>query len=164
MNMPSLLKLGNARKVKENLGGILDPAALEKIENEIHVNTSGLLKMAKSHYSFAVKQTNANWRQKISRYYYAAYNAARAVRFFVYGDYSTDSKDHQKVAHLPDDFPNKNQYATQLPILREDRNLCDYDHLAKAGSLTLGTQQSQVLVQDFLRDAESYLRSKGLAK
>lgn len=163
MNMPSLLKLGNARKVKENLGGILDPEALEKIEKEIHLNASGLLKLAKSHYAFAVKQTNPNWRQKTSRLYYAAYNAARAVRFFVHGEYSTDAKDHQKLSHLPDDFPNRNQYATELPILREDRNLCDYDHLAKAGSLTLGSQQSKTLVQDFLRDAEHYLRSKGLA-
>lgn len=163
MSMPSLLKLGNARKIKENLGGILDSEALEKIENEIHLNTRGLFKLAKSHYAFATKQSNANWRQKTSRLYYAAYNAARAVRFFVFGEYSTDSKDHQKLSQLPDDFPNKNQYATQLPILRDDRNLCDYDHLARAGSLTLGSQQSQILVQDFLRDAEQYLRSKGLA-
>lgn len=162
MNLPSILKLGNVRKVKENLVGILDPDALAKIENEIHANTTGLLRLAKGHYLFASKQTNSNWRQKTSRFYYAAYNAARAVRFFVNGDYSTDSKDHQKLSHLPDDFPNKNQYAVQLPILREDRNLCDYDHLARAKNLALSPQQSQLLVQDFLRDTENYLRSKGL--
>jgi hypothetical protein len=162
MRSPHLLNLGNCRKVKSNLIGILDSVAIGCIEAEIESNAIGLFKLARSHYSFAVRQPSPHWRQRISRLYYAAYNTARAVRLYVAGEYSTHVKDHQKLEELPDDFPNRSRYVNQLSVLREDRNTCDYDHTSKASDLVLGTGNSTELVRDFLDDAGAYLRSKGM--
>jgi len=162
MRRPSLLNLGNIRKVQANLAPILDEAALEQIETEIQRNVSELMDLAMHHYRFAKGQPNPFWRQRISRLYYAAYNAARAVRLFVSGEYSTDGKDHQKFSQLPEDFPNRQRYVAELPVLREDRNTCDYDHLSSASSLTLGSKQSTELVHGFLLDVRHYLKAKGM--
>lgn len=162
MTEPSLLNLGNARKVKANLSAILDDTALNLIEKEIHANTLGLYALARHHFRFAVRQPPQFWRQRVSRLYYGAYNAARAVRLFKSGEYSTDAKDHQKFSQLPEDFPGRSRYSTELQVLREDRNLCDYDHLSIASSLALGTSESTILVREFLHDVESYLREQGV--
>ena len=159
---PHLLNLGNARKVKENLSGILSPSALDRIETEIAANTVSLIGLARKHYKFAAKQSPANWRQKVSRVYYAAYNAVRAVRFYVAGEYSTEVKDHYKFDKLPDDFPHRARYVNQLAVLRTDRNTSDYDHLSSADDLILGSTRSAVLVKELLDDAVLYLRKKGL--
>ena len=162
MKSPHLLNLGNARKVKQNLSAILDAPAMDCIEAEIEANVRALLALGIRHYRFAYRQSAPNWRQKVSRLYYAAYNSGRAVRLYVAGDYSTEVKDHQNVDKMPDDFPNRARYVNQLPILREDRNACDYDHLATASDLALGTHDSSELVKDFLDDVTTYLRGKGL--
>ena len=163
MKAPHLLNLGNARKVKQNLSGILPRRALAQIEQEIARNATRLYALGRHHYLFAMRQSSPNWRQKVSRLYYAAYNVSRAVRLQVSGDYSTDVKDHQKFDNLPDDFPARPRYANQLAVLREDRNTCDYDHTATAVDLALGTTESTMLVREFLDDAKSYLRSHDLS-
>lgn len=162
MKSPHLLNLGNPRKVKENLSGLLDANALGLIESEIEGNTRALMALARSHFRFAVRQSAPNWRQKMSRLYYAGYNAARALRLHVSGDYSADVKDHQKFDKLPDDFPDRSRYANQLAVLREDRNTCDYDHLSVAGDLALGSRAATELVRDFLDDVSAYLDNRGL--
>jgi hypothetical protein len=80
----------------------------------------------------------------------------------VNGDYSVDSSDHKKIESLPDDFPDKNKYANRLSVLREDRNLCDYDHTAKLADLVVGANDATVLVQQFLKDAQGYLMQRGI--
>lgn len=162
MRSPHLLNLGNPRKVKENLSGLLDETALARIESEIERNAQALLALAHKHYRFAIVQGASNWRQKVSRLYYAGYHATRAVRLYIRGDYSTEVRDHQKFDSLPDDFPSRSRYSNQFAILREDRNICDYDHLAVAGDLVLGSRQATDLVRGFLRDVEAYLGSHGL--
>ena len=162
MRSPHLLNLGNARKVKQNLSGLLDAAALARIETEIEGNAAALFALANRHYRFADRQSAPNWRQRVSRLYYAAYNAARAVRLYVAGDYSTDVKDHQRFDKLPDDFPSRARYVNQLAVLREDRNTCDYDHISTASDLVLGSGGSTALVADLLRDVRDYLRAKGM--
>lgn len=164
MKTPHLLNLGNPRKVKENLSGLLDAAALQLIESEIELNARGLLALARNQYRFALRQTRPNWRQQVSRLYYAGYNASRAVRLYVHGEYSTDVKDHQRFDKLPNDLPNRARYANQFAVLREDRNACDYDHLFMAGDLALGTQAATELVRDFLDDIVVYLRNSGLGE
>ena len=163
MKSPHLLNLGNARKVKQNLSSILDAPALERIEAEIKANAVALLTLGRRHYRFARKQSAPNWRQKVSRLYYAAYNSARAVRLYVAGEYSTDVKDHQSFDKLPDDFPNRARYVNQLPVLRDDRNTCDYDHVSMASDLALGSADATALVRDFLHDVTTYLLGKGLS-
>lgn len=162
MKKSHILNLGNPRKVKDNLIDVLDEAALEKIETEIRQNVLGLYNLGYQHYSFANKQSPAHWRQRVSRLYYAAYNISRSLRLFVKGIYSQDVKDHQKFNELPDDFPSKDRYVNQLEILREDRNMCDYDHTSRAGDLVLGTSIATSLVKDFLNTAKSYLIDKGV--
>ena len=98
----------------------------------------------------------------MSRMYYGAYTACRSVRLFDSGAYLTDVKDHQKFNELPNDFPQRNRFANQLAILREDRNLCDYNHSARAADLVLGTNTTEQLVGEFLAEVRNYLRSKGM--
>jgi hypothetical protein len=162
LKTPHLLNLGNPRRAKENLSGILDQAALDRIEDEIGTNAEALYRLGRQHYLFAIRQSHPNWRQRVSRLYYAAYNVSRAIRLFVSGAYSTEVKEHQKFNELPDDFPSKARYANQLAVLREDRNMCDYDHTCRASDLVLGTTQSTSLVKEFIDTARSYLAKKGL--
>lgn len=140
----------------------MDGAAIAAIEAEICANSALLYKLGKKHYLFARRQNNRDWRQKISRLYYGAYNISRAVRLCVNGEYSTESSDHKKVEAIPDNFPNKNTYSNRLAVLREDRNLCDYDHTAALGDLILAPGDALQLVGDFQLDARSYLQIYGV--
>lgn len=162
LGKPSLLELGNARKVKKHLAAILDDDALVAIEREIEGNVRQLRRLAGSHYRFAVAQPPAHWRQKVSRLYFAAYAGSRAVRLYVEGHFSTEVKDHKKIGDLPDDFPLQPTYANRLEIMREDRNLADYDHTSRAPDLAIASSDAARLVGDFLSDVDSYLRGKGL--
>lgn len=78
------------------------------------------------------------------------------------GEYSTEGGDHKKIETIPDDFPNKNTYANRLKVLRDDRNLCDYDHTAMLGDLILVPPDALQLVTEFLRDSRTYLVQHGV--
>jgi hypothetical protein len=163
MKSPHLLHAGaNVRKLKENLINVVDAAAISAIETEICTNVAQLYVLGRNHFFFAVRQNNRSWRQKISRLYYAAYNVSRAVRLCVNGEYSMDASDHKKIETVPEDFPNKNKYANRLGVLRDDRNLCDYDHTAKLADLVMGVNDAAELVQQFLKDARVYLKRRGV--
>jgi hypothetical protein len=163
MKSPHLLRTGvNVRKLKDNLVNVVDATAISAIEAEICANVVQLYALGRGHYDFAVRQNNRSWRQKISRLYYAAYNVSRAVRLCASGEYSVDSSDHKKIETLPDDFPGRNKYANRLGVLREDRNLCDYDHTAKLTDLVVGAEDAAVLVGQFLKDAQGYLTQRGV--
>jgi hypothetical protein len=164
MKSPHLLRAGaNLRKLKDNLVNVIDAGAIAAIESEIRANAAQLYSLGRNHYLFATRQNSRAWRQKISRLYYAAFNVSRAVRLCVTGDHSTDVSDHKKIEALPDDFPNKSRYSNQLGVLREDRNLCDYDHTAKVADLVVGVTEANELVEQFLDDAQGYLRQRGVA-
>ena len=153
-------KLGESELARGNT-----EAAIEELRRALELDpddTAALFKLGETHFRFAARQPKAHWRQKISRFYYAAYNVTRALRLHVAGEYSTDVKDHQRIERLPDDFPSKERFANQLKALREDRNLCDYDHTKRAADLVLGTNQSASLVTEFLNEAREYLKRRGL--
>jgi hypothetical protein len=164
--MPSsphvLLAAGNVKKMQSNLVGLLSPASNAAIEAAITDNVVQLYRLGRNHYLFARRQNNRDWRQKISRFYYGAYNVSRSVRLCNNGDYSTDSSDHKKIESLPPGFPNIAAYQNQLIALREDRNLCDYDHSSSISALALGVVDTQTLVSSFLADAQSFLNAKGI--
>lgn len=163
MKAPHLLRAsGNVRKMKENLANVVDANALSAIQEEINRNVVQLFRLGKSHYSFALRQNNRSWRQRVSRLYYAAYNVSRAVRLCANGEFSTEVGDHKKIESLPDQFPQLNSYSNRLAILREDRNLCDYDHTANMGDLVNSVPDAITLVTDFLEDARVYLLGKGI--
>ena len=162
MKPPHLLKAApNVRRMKENLIGIVDPTGISGIEQEILRNVSQLFSLGRQHFYFARRQHNRHWRQKVSRLYYGAYNASRAIRLLVTGDFSTDSTDHKKIEDLPRDFPNKNTYTNRLAALREDRNVSDYDHTAQITELVITVSEATNLVESFLKDTHAYLSSRG---
>lgn len=144
-----LLAAGNLNRLKLNPANVIDATAMRAIEEEIRVNAAELYLLGKTHYSFAIRQNNRAWRQKISRLYYGAYNVSRAVRLCVSGEYSSDPADHKKISELPDDFPHQATYNNRLSVLRGDRNLCDYDHTARCGDLSIGVADSVGLVERF---------------
>ena len=146
--------------MRQNLVHLLDGPAMQSIDEEIGRNVRQLFALGEDHYDFG-KRSAKNWRQAVSRTYYGAYAVWRAIRLYVQGSYSTDPGEHKKIDQLPDDFPNKSTYSNQLKVLREDRNVCDYDHAADEGDLVLGTKESLDLVLRFTDDARSYLERKG---
>lgn len=162
MKSPHILRAGNPRRIRDNLVGVVDQLALDAIEEALCENVRQLYALARRHYTFARRLNAPDWRHCVSRSYYSAYAAARAVRLYVRGDYSTDVKDHQKFGELPDDFPSRDRFANKLSVLREDRNLCDYDHTARASDLVLGRAESLAVAAEFLDSTRTYLRRKDL--
>lgn len=154
-----LLASSNPMKLIRNLSEIFSPGELEKIEKEISSQCRLLFELGQSHFEFArsLSTQNQNWRQKISRYYYAAYNCKRAVVLRWDGRFSTDSSDHQKVDELPTDFKNLATYRHQLKNLRDDRNLADYSHQATVDNLILTLAEAEALVASFVADCREFL-------
>jgi hypothetical protein len=149
--------------MRANLVDTLDRAGIKAIDDEIKKNTAQLFKLGMFHCHFARRQNARAWRQKVSRLYYAADNVSRAVRLCVKGEFSTEVADHKKVDSLPDDFPNRNTYTNRLSALRDDRNLCDYDHTAQARDLIEGAEVWLKFVTEFCDDAKGYLESRGVS-
>ncbi|GAB5098420.1 hypothetical protein YK56LOC_41370 [Caballeronia sp. HLA56] len=127
-----------------NLTGILDESELAKIRREIDANVVGLFNLGETHFRFAVLIAATEWRQKVSRFYYAAYNMRRAVALKFDGSYTTDSSDHHKVDVIPDVLENHGLYRVKLKNLRDDRNLADYSHLANETDLLLSVAEAQM--------------------
>jgi hypothetical protein len=157
-----LLAANNCKKVRTNLAQILDAKAIKAIDDEITRNVAGLFEFGLAHYTFAMSLAETEWRQCVSRLYYAAYNMGRSIRLFKDGHFSTEISDHRKVDDFPQDFPNRSRYANQLVILREDRNLCDYDHTATETDLVISRIDALVLVDQLANDARTYLAHYGV--
>jgi hypothetical protein len=148
--------------VRANLLHLLSTDSVQAIDSEIAANARGLFELGAQHYAFAISLGRSQWRQTISRVYYGAFGVVRSVRFFVDGHYSTETGEHKKVDELPTDFPNRSTYAVQLPVLRDDRNLSDYDHTATEADLVIPREDAVRLVGNLFADARSYLQARGL--
>jgi len=159
----SFLSIGNPRKVIEQLRPLLTAQELQKIEDAANAQVQLLFDLALSHFRFSERLANAHWRQRISRYYYAAYSASKCVRLFVQGEHSKEVADHKKVGAVPNDFPDRALYEAQLAVLREDRNSCDYDHEFSVGELVISQREASELVRKFLIDTKVYVGGRGLA-
>lgn len=163
MRSPHLLLAGsNCRKLLENLRGVIDAANCTFIENEIDRNTVALFRFGEEHFTFAKAIHRAHWRQKISRYYYGAYNIRRAIQLHTDGTFKTDVSDHRNIDAFPSLFPNSSTYKVQLVALRDDRNLADYGFESVETDLVLSLQDADALVMSFITDAKAYLTSRGL--
>ncbi len=152
----------NPVKLLRNLTGILAAEELLKIQAEIDANVVGLYRLGDSHYQFALSIRPTEWRQRISRLYYAAYNVRRAVSLCHDGTFSSDSSDHQKMDSIPDAVANAATYRIKLKNLRDDRNLGDYNHLARETDLLSTAAEYELLVANFIADTAAYLGAKGL--
>jgi len=157
-----LLAASNVRKMLENIRHLLDPNAVQLLVNEINRNGIGLFRLGHQHYRFAVQIDFRFWRQKVSRLYYSVYNVRRAVVLIQNGVYNTDLSDHKNVGELPADFPNRETYTRRFTDLRNDRNLADYSHDASKKDLVISPSEAEDLARQFLKDARSYLRVRGV--
>ncbi len=161
MKSPHILLLNkNVVEIRNELSGVLSKKSAKAIEAEVKRNVVQLFSLGEQHHNFARTTSNAHWRQVVSRAYYGAYGVSRAVRLATKGAYSQETKDHEKIAELPDDFPDRATYANRLRVLRDDRNLCDYDHSADQADLAISVADAIALVDAFLTHARTYLRAR----
>ncbi len=157
-----LLAATNPLAMLENIRHVVGNDAVRQIQKEIDKNVRELFALGNEHLTFSKQIPNRSWRQKISRLYYGAFNARRAIVLHFSGDYHTDVSDHKNVGKLPDSFPNKETYSIQLRDLREDRNLADYDHSATVDDLLRPLEESERIVDQFISDARSFLENRGV--
>lgn len=157
-----LLASGNPQRLLRNLAHILTADELQKINIAILAEGQALYALGQSHFIFAMSLPLGEWRQNISRLYYAAYNVKRAISLMNDGGFSTESGDHQKIDILPDTIENKEIYKARLKTLRDDRNLCDYSHIATENDLLITVADARALVTTFMSDAKKFLLDKGV--
>jgi len=161
MRSPHILLLNkNVTELKRELAHILSKKSALAFDGEVRENVKQLFSLGADHFEFARALSAVHWRQVVSRSYYGAYNISKAVRLAVKGQYSQETKDHERVGEFPDDFPDKNTYANRLRLLRDDRNLCDYDHTAVEADLGISSTDALTLVGTFVFDARGYLRAR----
>ena len=164
MKTPHILLLRtNVHELRNHLEYVIGVAPIAAIEAEIKKNVIQMFELGVEHYNFAKAQSSTKWRQIVSRSYYGAYNVSKSVRFAVSGEYSTAVSDHSKTGQLPPGFPNLSTYTNQLKRLREDRNLCDYDHSAVESELVFRPQDYLQLVDALIADTRTFLQhAKGI--
>lgn len=161
MKSPHILLLNkNVVDLRRELGHILSKKSTAAFDAEVKENIVQLFSLGLHHFDFAKALGPVNWRQIVSRSYYGAYSVSKAVRLAVNGQYSREVKDHEKVGDLPDDFPDKNTYANRLRLLRDDRNLCDYDHTVVEADLGMTSTDALALVGGLVSHARGYLRTR----
>ncbi|ATN34472.1 hypothetical protein ACO34A_11735 [Rhizobium sp. ACO-34A] len=156
------LKAGNPRKIVACYAGLLGAGLTKIVEDELEIHAKAIYALSVDHFEFAERQKSAEWRQKVSRYYYACYNASKAVRFHFDANLSTDVSDHKKIGELPNDFPNREYYKNTLDAMRTDRNSCDYDHAVTVTDLLKKPEETGKIAEEFLADVQSYCLSRGL--
>lgn len=157
-----LLAASNPLKMIQNLNHLLNVQEIAKLTVELDKNVAALFGLGHSHFTFACTINNNDWRQKISRLYYAAYNVRRAVVLKHSGTFSTDSSDHKNVDQLPDTIGNRQSHIVNLRDLREDRNLADYSHFAGASDLMISPNDALIFVTQFIADCRQFLLNNGL--
>lgn len=157
-----LLAASNPVRLMKNLEGILGEDQIMLIDGALSLESKRLYELGESHRKFVRGLAVTEWRQCVSRLYYAAYNCRRAVILRFDGGFSTDSSDHQKVDKIPDVVENSATYSQKLKDLREDRNLADYSHLADESDLLASVEDAKKMVDDFFDHSRAYLNSKGV--
>jgi hypothetical protein len=158
---PHLFNAGpNPFRLIKNLKGLIAEAELEKIQQEIIKNVIDLFRLGESHYLFACSIAKPEWRQRVSRYYYGAYNVKRAVSLRHSGAFSTDSSDHKTVELIPVEMNNAAALKSKLANLRDDRNIADYSHLAVESDLLISPDECEKFVKEFIDSAREYLKSQ----
>lgn len=156
------LNIGNPKKIVGILDGLLEPDQIDLINLQQKLQAKAMFDLGLSHFRFGKSLNKTHWRQRVSRFYYGAYNGSKAIRYLVDGAHSTDSSDHKKIGELPKDFPMRETYFTRLKELRDDRNKCDYDHTARARDLFNAQIDAEQLTGEFLRHTMAYLNERGL--
>lgn len=157
-----LLAAPNTHVLRDNLVHLLSATAIASIDAEITANVVALFRMGEDYLKFAKTLSPTHWRHKISRLYYAAYAVSRSVRLRLDGEWSMSPGEHKKVGALPASFPNQSMYANRLSVLRDDRNLADYDHACTVADLVINLSDAESLVEQLVRDSRTFLAHKGI--
>jgi hypothetical protein len=162
---PEILSLGNHAQALGVLEKIAGGSDLHWYHEAVHAVAREWYQLS-SHHMRAGRQLLSrprNWRAVVSRSYYAAYNASRAVRYFVKGAVAFDSKDHQLVGDLPTDFPDAASWATFVNELRRDRNIADYEPWKDVRTKLSDSPSSSLnRVEKFISVARLYMRNRGM--
>lgn len=153
----------NPYKIIRCLNPILEKKEIEKIRKALYSHVTQLLKLSRTHCSFAMNAKGpTSWRQRVSRGYYSAYCSSRAIRLAYSGHYSEDIHDHKLISDLPKDFPLETTWEEFLTKFKGDRNLADYDHLATEKKLELNSHEYVKKTYIFYRTTRKYLIDKGV--
>jgi hypothetical protein len=152
-----LLASSNPMKMIQNLNHLLEEPELYKLTAELDRNVVALFHLGETHFIFASRLNNHDWRQKISRLYYAVYNVRRAITLKSSGSFSTESSDHQNNGQIPDSLSNKNSHVNNIRTLRDDRNLADYSHLAQIDDLVMEPDDALSFATQFIADCRRFL-------
>lgn len=103
------------------------------------------------------------YRSAISRYYYCMYQAMRAAVYLAHG--GDDHQEHSVLpGHVPNDFPEQEEWQTRLKDARFARNAADYEPFPK--SAKDWASRADTMQRDanaLLRSTRDYLRGKGCA-
>jgi len=153
---------GETRRVLRQLG--VDDAALSVIEAKVAEQTRSWLRLGEKHLKSVrrLRKYNEEWRSVVSRSYYAAYNASKAVRYYVHGWVSLEGDDHKRVGELPDDFPDRQRWGQFLIELRDARNQSDYDPWPNTyRTLPVKPLDAVLGADEFLSEARAYIKSRG---
>lgn len=162
---PELLHLDNHGKVRRVLSTFASRATLARFDDAVANVVKQWYLLARRHLRVARRLVRPprDWRSAVSRTYYAAYNASRAVRYRVNGRVKPGAEDHKEVGDLPNDFPNRDQWSSFLDDLRYDRNVSDYEPWPAARQRLKGEPADSLIeVERFIRDARGYLRDRGV--
>jgi len=163
LNSPHLLLAsGNTLKMIQNLSHVLTTRQLSKISQELDRNVVELFKLGMVHFVFASQLSPVDWRQKISRAYYAVYNVRRAVVLKSTGVFSTDASDHRNIEQLPQSIGNRESHINNLRNLREDRNLADYSHSATLDDLVIAPDDALQFAAQFIEDCKVFFENNGI--
>jgi len=149
--------------VRRGLEGVLETPSLAAYDEAVKTTCRYHITLASDHLAAARSSKGPHWRTRVSRAYYAAYAASRAVRFYVTGGFSSEVEDHKKVAELPDDFPGLADWNDALTQMRHDRNLADYDAWPDCREkLNKPPLDTFDLASRFVQEAKRYLRARGV--
>lgn len=118
------------------------------------------MQLSKTHLQFAKNARGINsWRQKVSRGYYACYCASRALRLFKSSEYNKKSDDHERISYLPDDLKDVAIWKNLLKTFRGDRNIADYDHIAKESDLEKNARTYVLKAEEFHNLVKEYIKA-----
>lgn len=162
-----LLKVSKAKKglIDQWLHGVqLEISTGERLEDLRRRATSDRWRLAYDCRRRANRLMASNppqYRDAISRYYYAMYHAMRAITFLAHG--GDDFQRHEDLpANAPPDFRDHDIWANSLKNARDLRNRADYDPYPKAN--VPWRAEAEVLQQqtaDLIVRCRSYLRARG---
>jgi hypothetical protein len=162
-----LLRIGGStakdlRTFKE--GVYLESASARTIDDLVAQACADRLRLAQGFLDDAERAMRARppmRRTAVGRYYYAMYQAARAVVFFC-----TPGDDHEPHSELPKwlpvDFPDADRWKNELKDARLRRNEADYDPYPAADSdFQDAARQLKIEAPALVAEARSYLLAKG---